>query len=107
MAVNMDERIPMIRVTAKPLMMELPNHIRIAQVMRDEKFESRMDVHARLKPSSTAVDKSLPAFYSFFMLSKIKKIALTAMPTESINPAMAASVSVTGMSLKRTSTMLA
>src|SRR3989338_2160735 len=104
MAVNIDTNMPIPKVIAKPLITELPNHVRMPAVMSDEMLESRMEVQARLNPSSTAAVSSFPARNSSLSRSKISTLASTAMPTDKIKPAMPASVSVTDMSLKTVST---
>ncbi len=103
-AENMLAIIPIAKVNANPLIMLVPSQNRITQVISEETFESRIDVHALLNPSSTAPAKLLPAFNSSFVLSKIKMFASTAMPIERINPAMPAKVRVTGINLKIAST---
>src|SRR5579883_3221402 len=95
---------PMKRVEAKPTMMlaakVLPNQYRMAQVIMVETLESRIEGQARAKPASTAAAIERPARSSSLVRSKIRMLASTAMPIERINPAMPASVKVTGMSLK-------
>ena len=99
----MEMATPMNSVVAKPTMMlaakVLPNHHRIAQVIMVEMLESRMEGQAREKPASTAALIERPPRSSSFMRSKIRILASTAMPMDRINPAMPASVSVTGMIL--------
>ena len=56
-AVNIEMRIPRARLTANPLIIELPKYMRIAQVMSDEKLESRMELQARSNPTSMALAK--------------------------------------------------
>ena len=62
-------------------------------------FESKILVKALSKPEFIAVKSVLPALSSSFVLSKIKMLASTAIPIESIKPAMPARVSVTGTAL--------
>ena len=70
-----------------------------------ETFESRIELHALLNPSSKDVCKSFPNFNSSFILSKINTFASTAIPTERINPATPANVKVTGIILNNASTI--
>ena len=58
-----------------------------------------MEDQARLKPSSKAAPTDLPWFNSSFVLSKIKMLASTAIPTDKIKPVIPASVNVTGIVL--------
>ena len=68
-------------------------------VIIDEVFESRIDGHAREKPSCTASMMPLPLRNSSFILSNIRMLASTAMPIDRMKPAMPAAVSVTGIIL--------
>ena len=70
-------------------------------------LESRMEDHALEKPASTAFIAERPILSSSFIRSKIKIFASTAIPTDRMNPPIAASVNVTGISLKRASVMIA
>ena len=74
-------------------------------VIKLETFESRMEFHARLNPASTAGTTFLPIRSSSLVRSKIKMFASTAMPMERTNPAIPASVSVTGTMRKSASTI--
>ena len=49
-AVNMETRIPMASVRAKPLIEPVPKLNKIRVVMREETLESRMEDQAREKP---------------------------------------------------------
>ncbi len=51
MAVNIETRTPMPSVRANPLTAEVPSQKRIKAVMMEEIFESRIESHARAKPS--------------------------------------------------------
>jgi len=51
MAENIETKIPIKSVTANPLTIPDPNQIKIIEVIIVEKFESRIDDHARRKPS--------------------------------------------------------
>jgi len=98
-AENMLIKIPMSSVTANPFTTLVPNQIRIMDVIILETFESLIEVHALLNPSSIAPGRLLPTRSSSFILSKIKIFASTAIPTERINPAIPARVKVTGINL--------
>ena len=78
----------------------LAEEVQHAQVISVEVFESRIDGQARSSPARMAAAIVLPLRSSSFMRSKIRMLASTAMPTDRMKPAMPASVSVTGMSLK-------
>ena len=99
-AENIEIKIPIASVKAKPRTTLLPNQYKITQVIKLEILESRIDVQARLKPSFRAKLNILPLRNSSFILSNIRILASTAMPTDRTNPAMPAVESVTGMSLK-------
>ena len=60
-AENMDTRIPMPKVIAKPLIIEVPNQAKIIQVIIEEMFESLIDGQALVKPFSMAVFRLLPS----------------------------------------------
>ena len=96
MAEKSEIKIPIESVTAKPRIAPVPNQIRIKQVINEEAFESRMEVHARLNPCSTAESSERPARSSSRVLSKMRILASTAIPIERINPAMPAKVTVIG-----------
>ncbi len=70
-------------------------------------FESRIDGHARWNPASSDAVKERPSRISSFMRSNTRMFASTAMPTESTNAPMPASVRVTGTSLKIASVRIA
>src|SRR3989344_7008113 len=99
-AENMLTTIPSPKVSAKPLIRLEPNQYKITEVIKLDTFESRMESHARIKPSSIAKPSVLPARNSSFMRSNIKMLASTAIPMERINPAVPAAERVTGRSLK-------
>ena len=90
----MDTRTPTINVTAKPLTNPVPIIIKMKAVIREETFPSRIDVQARLNPSSMALKIFRPRLISSLVRSKIKILASTAIPMERTNPAMPGSVSV-------------
>ena len=100
MAVNIETITPKANVIANPLTILDVNIIKIKQVIKVEILLSRMEVHARLNPSSIDLDKDLQFSNSFFILEKIKILASTAIPIEIIKPAIPDKVKVTGQSLK-------
>ena len=55
-------------------------------------FESKILVNALSKPELIAVNKFLPAFNSSFVLSKIKMLASTAIPTDRMKPIIGYSI---------------
>jgi hypothetical protein len=99
---------PMPRVRAKPItrgadMILVPNQNRIKHVIRVETLPSRIAGQARLKPASIAALSVFPDLISSFILSKIRTLASTAIPIESIKAAMLAMERVTGTILKMVS----
>jgi hypothetical protein len=99
---------PMPRVRAKPItrgaaIILLPNQKRIMQVISVETLPSRIAGQARLKPASIEALSVLPDLISSFILSKIRTLASTAIPMESMKAAMLAMVRVTGTILKMVS----
>src|SRR3989344_2491213 len=107
MAVSIETRTPSPKTSAKPLMSDVRNQKRMTAVIIEEMLESRMEGQARANPSRMASAVLEPLRSSSFMRSKMSTLASTAMPTERMNAAMPAAVSVTGISLKsaRTVTM--
>ena len=99
-AENIDMRTPRPRVSAKPLISDVPNQKRISAVKIEEMFESRIENQARSKPVRTASAIVRPSFNSSFILSNTNTFASTAIPIEIMNPAIPAAVSVTGINLK-------
>src|SRR3989344_5038599 len=93
-AENMEIKIPMAKVTAKPLIKLEPNQNKITQVIKLETLESLMEFQALAKPSSILVPKGLPFLISSLVLSKIKTLASTAIPIDKIKPAMPDKVKV-------------
>ena len=100
MAEKSEMEIPIAKVMAKPRTIPEPNQYKIAQVIREEILESRIEGKALANPNLSEVAKSLPSLNSSFILSKIRILASTAMPIERINPAIPAKVKVTGIILK-------
>ena len=96
MAVNMEIITPKPRVTAKPLTALVVNIIKIKQVIKVLKLLSLIDGQALLNPSSIAVASVLPLAISSFILAKIRILASTAMPTETMAPAKPDKVKVIG-----------
>ena len=88
-------------------MMPVPNQKRMAQVMSVARLESRIEVHAREKPASSAERSECPARSSSLRRSKIRILASTAIPMESTKPAIPANVNTTGMSLNSANTTAA
>ena len=88
MAVNMLAAMPMIRVTAKPLMGPVPNWNRKTAEMTVVRLESKIVQNAFLKPASMADLGDLPRLSSSRMRSKISTLASTAMPMDRMMPAM-------------------
>ena len=99
-AVSIETKTPSPKTSAKPWMIEVPNQKRMTAVIIEEILESRIEGHARPKPSLIASDEFLPERNSSLMRSKIRMLASTAIPIERMNPAMPAAVSVTGRSMK-------
>ena len=93
-AVNMLARMPMDRVTAKPLTGPVPNWKRKSAAIRVVMFASRIVPKARANPVSMAARTVLPTFSSSRMRSKISTLASTAMPMVRITPAMPGRVRV-------------
>ena len=95
-AVNILTNTPMPRVTAKPLIIGIPERYKIKQVISVDTLESRILVQARLNPASIPAWTELPSRTSSFMRSNIKMFASTAIPILSTKPAMPASVKTIG-----------
>src|SRR3989338_8523481 len=103
MAVSIETSTPSPKTSAKPLMSDVPSQKRNTAVIMDEILESRIEGHARAKPSLMESAVLLPPRNSSFMRSKMSTLASTAIPTERMNAAMPAAVRVTGMDFKRAS----
>ena len=82
MAVKSETAIPSPKVKANPLIIEVPNQNKIRDVSIPEKLESLIEVHALPKPASTASLIFLPFLLSSFILSNIRMLASTAIPTD-------------------------
>src|SRR3989344_196238 len=95
-AVNIETKTPIAKVTAKPRTSPVPIKYKIPAVISEEILESLIEDQARLKPSSNACLLVLPHLLSSFILSKIRILASTAIPTDKINPAIPDNVKVIG-----------
>ena len=84
----------MIRTSANPRIVDVPNRYRIVAVMRLDTFESRIEFQARLKPASGGRRDARPEL--FLHPFEDQDVGVLTMPIESTKPAMPASVSVTG-----------
>ena len=100
MAENMLIKMPMLKVTAKPLTTLVVKPIKIKQVIRVETLPSKIEGQARRKLSAKAMVNGFSCFNSSFNLSKIKILASTAIPRDRMKPAIPAKVKVTGINLK-------
>ena len=99
-AENIEIKIPIASVKANPRIEPVPKLNKIAVVISEETFESRIDDQALLNPACRASCFGLPHLTSSLIRSKIKMLASTAIPMESTNPATPARVNVTGTNLK-------
>src|SRR3989344_1185319 len=104
-AENIETKMPIAKVKAKPRIEPVPKLKRITVVISDETLESRIEDQALLKPAKRASCFGLPQRTSSLILSKIKMLASTAMPIERTKPAMPAKVKVTGIILKIANTI--
>ena len=102
--VNRLTNIPIASVAANPRArpncgknVQLNGLNKMKQVSNVVKFASRIESHARPKPSSIATGHDLPERNSSLMRSNIRILLSTAMPIERIKPAMPGSVSVMGI----------
>ena len=100
-AVNRLTSTPMARVREKPFTMlapkAFPNQYRMAEVIRVERLESRIDGQARSQPRLMACRMDRPFLSSSIRRSKISTLASTATPMLSTKPAMPGRVRVTGI----------
>src|SRR3989344_4434909 len=85
-AENNETKIPKESVNANPLINEVENINKMAHTMSEFKLLSRIDGQARENPSEIEIDKLFPCLISSFILAKIKILASTAIPIDSINP---------------------
>ena len=104
-AENIDTNTPIPRVSANPLISDVPSQKRMIAVIILEMFESRIENQAREKPLETESEIVLPDRNSSLTLSKISTFASTAIPIDIINPAIPAAVKVTGNNLNKASIM--
>ena len=93
-AVNIEDRMPTDKVTAKPWIGPLPICDRTTAAMKVVMLASSTARNALAKPARTAAAGDLPARNSSLMRSKMITLASTAMPTVRITPAMLGRVSV-------------
>ena len=92
---NIDAVIPIINVTAKPLIAPVPNIYRNKAAIRVVTFESKIVANADLKPLDIEYAIEFPLTLSTsLILSYIKTFASTAIPIVSIKPAIPGNVRV-------------
>ena len=94
MAVNIEHRIPALKVIANPLIGPVPIKYKIRAVNSVVTLASRIVIKARSYPDSIALKGGVPFMSSSFILSKIITFASTAIPTVNIKPAIPGRVSV-------------
>ena len=94
MAVNIEVKIPMDKVTAKPLTGPEPIPNKINATINVVMLASKMVVNARSKPALIALCGGIPALSSSFILEKISTLASTAIPTVNTIPAKPGNVKV-------------
>src|SRR3990167_1506422 len=99
MAVNIVIKTPTARVRAKPFTTDVVSKYNTKHVSNVVIFESLIDGQALDEPSLIACANVLPCLNSSFILAKIKIFASTAIPIDSINPAIPARVKVIGRDL--------
>ena len=100
-AVNIDNATPIASVTANPLTVPEPRRYRTSAAIRVVMLPSRIADIAFLKPCSIADSTLLPRPISSLIRAKITTLASTAIPIESMIPAIPESVSVTSYILSR------
>ena len=88
MAVNMEQIMPALKVTANPLMGPVPNWNNTTAAMKVVIFASTMVRKALEKPESIAALTVLPILTSSRILSNISTLASMAMPTVRMIPAI-------------------
>ena len=94
-------KVPIIKVTAKPLTKLLPSQNKIKAAINKVKLPSQIAGQALLNPSSRAAENGLPCRNSSLILEKIRMLPSTAIPMDKINPPMPANVKVTGINLNK------
>lgn len=94
MAVNIEDKIPIVRVTAKPLITPCPNMYRKKAAIRVVRLESRMVAKAWVKPCLIAYCGVEFIFSSSLIRSKIRTFVSTAMPRVRMIPAIPGMVRV-------------
>ena len=93
-AVNIEQIIPALRVTANPLMGPDPIQANTNAAIRVVTFASRMVMKALLYPDSIAARTVFSKASSSRILSKIMTFASTVIPMVRINPAIPGRVRV-------------
>src|SRR6056297_1456124 len=104
-AENILTTIPMLRVRANPLTKLVPNVKSIIATRSVVKLLSLIEGQALENPSLTDSPKVLLDCNSSFILGKIRILASTAIPIDSINPPIPAKVNVTGINLNKAKTI--
>ena len=94
MAVNIEVKIPIDNVTAKPLTGPVPILYKITATISVVKFASKIVTNARSNPALIACCGGRPFFISSLILEKINTFASTAIPTVRTIPAIPGNVSV-------------
>ena len=103
-AENIETKTPRRNVIANPRTNESEKiENKMIAVMILEKFESRIESHARSNPAVIPSSTVRPPRSSSLIRSKISTLASTAIPIEIINPAIAAEESVTCRTLNTAS----
>jgi hypothetical protein len=87
-AVNILAVMPIIRVTANPLIGPVPNWKRKIAAIIVVTFASRIVLKAREKPAAIELKIPLPEESSSLILSKTKTLASTAIPIVNMIPAI-------------------
>ena len=91
-AVRNEEAIPIINVTAKPLIAPIPKKANITPTIIVVKLASKIAENAFLYPSSIARRNDFPAANSSLIRSLIRTLASTAIAIERIIPAIPGNV---------------
>ena len=93
-AVNIEVKIPMDNVIAKPFIGPVPIVYRTSDAINVVTFASKIVTKAREKPSLIALCGSSPALNSSLILQKINTLASTAIPIVKTIPAIPGKVKV-------------
>ena len=99
-AENILVNIPKLRETANPFIVPVPSQNKTKAALNVVRFASSIVMKARLNPLFTDEIKFKPSLLSSLMRSNIMMLASTAIPIDSISPAMPGSVKVAPRSLK-------